>query len=145
MSDGCGNSDDSQASTNVSGGGGGGDNTEDWALRDKNYHDFSMIPFCASFGFKPPQNIQMPVCPHSFLFFANFNAALFKEMAAETSIYVIVKISEAMPLKTHLILVGWEDITTGELGAFHGVMLNIARHVKCSIKDFFCEQWLDSS
>jgi hypothetical protein len=24
-------------------------------------------------------------------------------------------------------------------------MLNMARHVKCSIKDFFSRQWLDSS
>jgi hypothetical protein len=77
MSDSGGNSDDNQVSTNVGGGGAGGggsDNTEDdddedWALRDENDHDFSKIPFCASFGFKPRQNIQMPVCTHRFFIF----------------------------------------------------------------------------
>jgi hypothetical protein len=29
--------------------------------------------------------------------------------------------------------------------AFHGVILNMARHMKSSVKDFFSEQWLDSS
>jgi hypothetical protein len=85
----------------------------------------------------------MPVCPHRFLFLI-FNAALFKEIAAEADSYIRKKISEAMPLKKHLVLVGWEDVNTAELMAFHGVMLNMARLVKCSIKDFFCEQWLDS-
>jgi hypothetical protein len=33
---------------------------------------------------------------------------------------------------------GWvEDVTTKELMIFHGVILNMARHVKSSIKDFF--------
>jgi hypothetical protein len=50
-----------------------------------------------------------------------------------------------MPLKKHSICVGWEDITTKELIAFHGVIFNMARRVKCSIKDSFSEQWLDSS
>jgi hypothetical protein len=50
-----------------------------------------------------------------------------------------------MPLKKHSIWVGWEDVTTEELMAFHGVILNMARHVKSSVKDFFSEQWLDSS
>jgi hypothetical protein len=34
--------------------------------------------------------------------------------------------NEAMPLKKHLIWVGWKDITTEELMAFHGVILNMA-------------------
>jgi hypothetical protein len=29
--------------------------------------------------------------------------------------------------------------------AFHGVIQNIVKHVKHPIKDFFPEQWLDSS
>jgi hypothetical protein len=50
-----------------------------------------------------------------------------------------------MPLEKHSIWVGWEDVTSEELMAFHGIILNMARHVKCSIKDFSSEQWLDSS
>jgi hypothetical protein len=51
----------------------------------------------------------------------------------------VEKINEAMPLKKYLIWVGWEDITTDELTrVFHGVMFNMARHVKC-FKDFFSE------
>lgn len=34
-----------------------------------------------------------------------------------------------MPLEKHLIWVRWEDVTTEELMAFHGVMLNMAKHV----------------
>jgi hypothetical protein len=70
---------------------------------------------------------------------------LFDEIAAETNRYVSEKINKAMPLKTHSIWVGWEDVTTEELMASHGVILNMARHVRSSVKDFFSEQWLDSS
>jgi hypothetical protein len=76
MSDSGGNSDDSQASTNVGGGGcgGGSDNTEDddgedRTLGDENDHDFSKIPFCVSFGFKLPQNVEMHVFTHRFFIF----------------------------------------------------------------------------
>jgi hypothetical protein len=73
LSDSCSNSDDGQASANVGGDDdGGGDDDEDddngdWALWDKNYHDFYMIPFPASSGYKPPQNGQMSVSLHKFL------------------------------------------------------------------------------
>jgi hypothetical protein len=50
-----------------------------------------------------------------------------------------------MPLKKHLIWVRWEDVTAEELTLFHGVILNMARHVKSYIKNFFSKQWLDSS
>jgi hypothetical protein len=70
---------------------------------------------------------------------------LFDEIAAETNRYVSEKINKAMALRKHSIWVGWEDVTTEELMAFHGVILNVARHVKSSIKDFFSGQWLDSS
>jgi hypothetical protein len=70
---------------------------------------------------------------------------LFDEIAAETNRYVSEKINKAMPLKKHSIWVGWEDVTAEELMAFHGVILNMARHVISFVKDFFSEQWLDSS
>jgi hypothetical protein len=41
-----------------------------------------------------------------------------------------------MPLKKHSIWVRWKDGTCEELMAFHGVRLNMTKHVKCSIKDF---------
>jgi hypothetical protein len=70
---------------------------------------------------------------------------LFKGIAAETNRYGNEKINEAMPLEKYSILLGWEDITTEELVVFHDVLnLNIARCTKCSVKDFFSEQWLDS-
>jgi hypothetical protein len=74
LSNSCSNSDAGQVSANVGVGdsgnddGGGcsggyndkGDN-KNWALWDNNNHDFYMIPFHASSGYKPPQNGQMPV------------------------------------------------------------------------------------
>jgi hypothetical protein len=61
LSDSCSNSDDGQASGNVSGhdGGNGGYNDEDngnknWAPWDKNNHDFYTTPFHASSSCKPP-------------------------------------------------------------------------------------------
>jgi hypothetical protein len=76
FSDSCRTSDDSQASANVGSDNGGNDdggggydnednNNDDWALWDENDHDFYM-PFCASFGYKPPQKGQTPVSPHDF-------------------------------------------------------------------------------
>jgi hypothetical protein len=153
LSDSGGNSDDAQACTNVvddGGGGGGDDNDEDddtnddWALWDENDHDFCKIPFRASSGKKTPRNGQMPVSACEF-FRQFFSATLFDEIAAETNRYVCEKINKAMPLKKHSIWVRWEDVTTEELMAFHGVILNMARHVKSSVTDFFSEQWLDSS
>jgi hypothetical protein len=78
-------------------------------------------------------------------FFRSISASLFEEIAAETSRYVSEKMNVAMPLKKVLIWFWWEDITTEDLMAFHGVILNMARCVKCSVRDFFSEQWLDSS
>jgi hypothetical protein len=120
------NSDDGQASANdgASGGGGGGDNDEDhnkdWALWDKNDHDFCKTSFHASSGYKLPQNRQMPVSPKEYSLVI-FSAPLFKEITAETNRHVREKINEAMPLKEHLIWVRQEDITTEQLIVSHGV------------------------
>jgi hypothetical protein len=55
LSDSCSNSDDGQVSGNVGGGDyDRDDDNEDWAPWDKNNHDFYMIPFHASSGYKPP-------------------------------------------------------------------------------------------
>jgi hypothetical protein len=82
----------------------------------------------------------MPVSPHTH-FSTIFSATLFEEIASETNRYVSEKINEAMSLKKHLILVWWEDAKTKELG----VILNMARRVKCSVKYFLSEQLLGSS
>jgi hypothetical protein len=50
--------------------------------------------------------------------------------------YVSEKINEAMHLKKCLIWVRWEGITNEELMAFHGVILNTARHMKSMSKIF---------
>jgi hypothetical protein len=78
LSDSCSNSDDA---TNVGGDNGGNNddgggcsdgynnednNNEDWALWDENNHEFCMIPFHTSSGYKPPQNGQMPIYTHEF-------------------------------------------------------------------------------
>jgi hypothetical protein len=59
-------------------------------------------------------------------FSAIFSANLFEEIAAETNRYVSEKINGAVPLKEHFIWVQWEDVTTEESMAFHGVILNVA-------------------
>jgi hypothetical protein len=106
LSDSGGSSDDGKASTNVDdddedgdGGGGGGDDNDDddtnddWAVWDKNDHDFCKIPFRASLGYKPPRNGQMPVSPCEF-FRLFFSATLFDEIAAEPDRYVSEKINK---------------------------------------------------
>jgi hypothetical protein len=47
----------------------------------------------------------------------------------------------------HSILVGWEDVTIVELMEFHDVILklNLARCMKCPVKDFVSENCLGSS
>jgi hypothetical protein len=60
---------------------------------------------------------------------------IFKEIGTETNRYVSEQIIAAMPLKN----------STEELMVLHGVILNMTRCVKCSFKDFFSEEWLDSS
>jgi hypothetical protein len=69
LGDSGGNS-DGQASENVSRGDDKGNNNDDWALWNENGYYFCKIPFCASPGFKPPQNERMPVSPQEiFLYF----------------------------------------------------------------------------
>jgi hypothetical protein len=76
LSDSCSNSD---YATNASGGDGGnddgaccsdgyneGNNNEEWALWNKNNHEFCMIPFQVSSGYKPSQNEPMPISTHEF-------------------------------------------------------------------------------
>lgn len=74
-----------------------------------------------------------------------FSQTLFQEIATETNRYVRQKIQKVTPLRKHSIWNGWEDVTAEELMAFHGVILNMGRRMKSTIKDFFSEQWLDSS
>jgi hypothetical protein len=73
LSDNCSNFDYGQESAIVRGGGGsctGGvyndDNNKDWSVWDENYHNF-YIPLCASSGYKPHKNGQMPVNTQNFL------------------------------------------------------------------------------
>jgi hypothetical protein len=70
---------------------------------------------------------------------------LFEEISAETGRYASEKINEAMPLRKHSLWVTYEKITTEELMAFHGDILNMARYIKSSVKYYFSEQWIDSS
>jgi hypothetical protein len=42
------------------------DGNEDWALWDENNQVFSMIPFHASAGYKPPRSRRMPVSSDKF-------------------------------------------------------------------------------
>jgi hypothetical protein len=69
------------------------------------------------------------------IFVVFFSGTLFGEIAAETK-RRNEKINVSMSLKKHSIWVRWKDITSEQLMTFHGVMLNMARHVQCSIKDF---------
>jgi hypothetical protein len=56
-----------------------------------------------------------------------FSATLFEEIAAETNRCVNKKINESMRLKKHSIWVGWEEVKSKELMAFHGIILNMVR------------------
>lgn len=76
------------------------DDNEDWAVWHKNICDFCKIRFHASFA-----------CS-SHEFFSYFNATLCKEVASKTSMSLSTKRNEAMPLKNHLFLGWWVDITT---------------------------------
>jgi hypothetical protein len=61
-----------------------GHDNGDWAHWDENNHEFYMIPFCASSGYKPPRSRQKPVSPDTFSMLY-FDANLFEEIAAETN------------------------------------------------------------
>jgi hypothetical protein len=82
--------DDCEASTNVDGCDGGSDgasggcscgyndeddDNENWALWEENNHYFYMMPLCASYGYKPARNGQMPVSTHEY--FLPFSATFF--------------------------------------------------------------------
>jgi hypothetical protein len=78
---------------------------------------------------------------HIFFVAAIFSATSFKEVAAEMNRYVSKKINDTMPLKKKTLdWIRWKDVTTKKLVAFLGVILNMAKHVKCSIKNFFCSR-----
>ncbi|XP_069697349.1 piggyBac transposable element-derived protein 4-like isoform X1 [Periplaneta americana] len=100
-----------------------------WDLWGANDHDFHHVPFR---GTAAPHTGQKP-------------DSLFLEIATKTNRYIRQKIRKVTLLQKHSIWNWWEDDTTEELMAFHGVILNMGRRMKSTIKDFFLEQWLDSS
>jgi hypothetical protein len=85
----------------------------------------------------------MAVSPHkSFMLFCC--TTFFEEIIAETIRYVSKSSMNVCfrGKKKHFNQVRWAEVTSEEL-IFHSAMLNIAKHVKCSITDLFSEVWLD--
>jgi hypothetical protein len=78
LSDCCSNSENSHASADVDADNGADDDgayddedsdNDDWALWEENYHDYYTISFCASSGYTPPQNGQIPVFTHEYVWY----------------------------------------------------------------------------
>lgn len=117
---------------------------EDWS-EGRPRPDFELIPFDENqSGFVPPINEPRPTSPLDF-FHLFFSLALFREIVEETNRYAKEKIAKATPLPKHSIWWQWTDVTLKEMIAFHGVLLNMGRQIKKSMKDFFSNDWLDSS
>lgn len=115
-----------------------------WESCDEDSPDVVTLPFDTSkVGFIPPFG-ERPSTPLDF-FQMFFSISLFTEIARETNRYIREKIAKITPLQRYSIWWDWKDVTVHELMAFHGVLLNMGRQAKLSMKDFFSESWVDSS
>lgn len=116
-----------------------------WDVWGDDTPNFDLTEFSSeNCGFIPPPNQPRPTTPLQF-FMMFFTFELFQEIANETNRYIKEKISKITPLRKNSIWWDWKDVTANEIMVFHGVLLNMGRQAKTTLKDFFSDNWVDSS
>jgi hypothetical protein len=57
--------------------------------------------------------------------------------------YAAEKIQKMTPLTKYSMWHSWKDVSSEEMKAFFGVILNMAQNLKAQLVDYFTEDWLD--
>ena len=74
-----------------------------------------------------------------------FSDDLIGEIVTATNMYAAEKIQKVTPLTKYSVWHLWKDVSSEEMKAFFGVILNMALNLKVQLVYYFTEDWLDQT
>ena len=92
-------------------------------------------------GFTLPQSARSKTELEYFQLF--FSDDLIGEIVTATNMYAAGKIEKVTPLTKYSMWHSWKNVSSKEMKAFFGVILNMALNLKVQLVDYFTEDWLD--
>jgi hypothetical protein len=112
-----------------------------WQSASSNFNSITPHPFnVRNSGYKPPFGNRPGTVMQFFqLFFTN---ELINRIVQDTNNNAKLKIMKSTPLAKKSIWHGWLDVTSTEMKAVFGMILNMGLNPKSDIKLYFSEQWL---
>jgi len=72
-----------------------------------------------------------------------FSDDLIGKIVTTTDMYAVEKIQMVTPLTKYSMWHSWKDVSSEEMKAFFGIILNTALNLKAQLVDYFTEDWLD--
>ena len=115
-----------------------------WSWKVYRDGDCDLIKFPYSVtqqGFTLPQSARPKTELEYFQLF--FSDDLIGEIVTATNMYPAEKIQKVTPLTKHSMWHSWKYVSSEEMKAFFGVILNMALNLKAQLVDYFTEDWLD--
>lgn len=115
-------------------------NVQDWQQMSSSSNGFARHPFTvADAGFQ----LSATDVPDDELGFFQlfFTDALFHEMVHQTNVYAQSKLGP-LHLRPHSVWNTWKDVTSEEMKAYIGVILNMAVNDRPGVFDYFSRDWL---
>jgi hypothetical protein len=112
--------------------------TSSWKV----YCDLIKFPYSVTQqGFTHPQSARPKTELESFQLF--FSDDLTGEIVTVTNMYAAENIQKVTPLSKYSMWHSWKDVSSEEMKAFFGVILNMALNLKVQLVNYFTEDWLD--
>ena len=116
--------------------------TSSWKVYRDSDCDLIKFPYSVTQqGFTLPQSAR-PKTEHEY-FQLFFSDDLTGKIVTATNMYAAEYIQKVTPLTKYSMWHSWKDVSSEEMKAFSGVILNVALNLKVQLVDFFTEDWLD--
>jgi hypothetical protein len=116
--------------------------TSSWKVYRDGDRDLIKFPYSATQqGFTLPQSAWPKTELECFQLF--FSDDLIGEIVTATNTYAAENIQKVTPLTKYSMWHSWKDVSSEEMKAFFGVILNMALNLKAQLVDIFTEDWLD--
>jgi len=116
--------------------------TSSWKVYRDGDCDLIKFPYSVTQQvFTLPQSARPKTELENFQLF--FSDDLIGEIVIATNMYAVENIQKVTPLTKYSMWHSWKDVSSEEMKAFFGVILNMALNLKAQLVDFFTEDWLD--
>jgi hypothetical protein len=116
--------------------------TSSWKVYRDGDCDLIKFPYSVTQqGFTLPQSARPKTELVYFQLF--FSDDLIGEIVTVTNMYAAEKMQKVTPLTKYSMRHSWKDVSSEEMKAFFGVILNMALNLKAQLVDNFTEDWLD--